>query len=364
LAEGDEVRIGDLTVEAIETPGHTPEHMSYLVFGETPVAPLAVLTGGSLILGSAGRTDLLGAELAMDLTRAQYHSLRRLTLLPDETRVLPTHGAGSFCASSAMSREVTSTMGVQRRTNPALLIADEEQFISERLSGLPPYPAYYTRMAPINRAGADVLGQLPTFVSLAAGTLEQMIADGCWVVDGRDRISFAAGHVPGSLNVELDDAFARYVGWVVPFGAPLAVVLPEPVQPAVVEAMSQLVRIGYEHVAGYLAGGIDVWRSSGRPVRAYPAADMAELSRHNGDVRVLDVRHSGELAAGRIPGSLHAFVGDLAGQLALLPCDRPVWTVCASGRRASLAASLLDRAGIPVTAVTSGGVPDWLAQHS
>lgn len=362
LAEGDELHVGDLTITAIETPGHTPEHLAYLVFDLDRGAPLAALTGGSLIVGSAGRTDLLGADHAEALARDQYRSLRRLAVLPDDTVVLPTHGAGSYCAASPAAGGPSSTIGAERRTNPALLAADEETFLRERLTGLPPYPAYYPHMAPINRAGPVILGSAPILPPLPPSTVDRLAADGTWIVDARDREAFAAGHLPGALNIELDDAFAGYVGWLVPFDAPLALVLPEPVGWSAEAAVTQLLRIGYEHVAGYLAGGVDRWRADGRPLRSYPLTDLAHLADLDGTARILDVRQRAEYDRGHIPGARNIFLGDLPARLPEIGRDRVVCAVCASGHRASIAASLLDRAGIPVTAVASGGVPDWLAR--
>jgi Zn-dependent hydrolases, including glyoxylases len=362
VADGDEIALGEVTVRAMETPGHTPEHTSYVVFGDGHPTPLAAFTGGSLMCGAAGRTDLLGDQHTAELTRAQYRSLRRLALLPDATPVLPTHGAGSFCAAGASAGGPTSTIGAERRTNPALLVADDADFVQERLALFAPHPTYYRHMAPINRTGPVLLGAPPTVPALSATTVARLVDAGVTVVDARDRRSFAAAHLPGSVNVELDDAFASYVGWVVPFGAPLVLVLPDPVAVSAAEAAAQLLRIGYDSVAGFLAGGVHRWQAAGRSVRSYRVAGIAQLAARLGQVHVLDVRQPRELQFGGIPGSLQIFVGDLPGRLADIPRSREVWTVCASGRRAALAASLLDRAQIPVTAVTSGGVPDLLAR--
>ena len=366
MAEGDEIRLPGLTLRAMETPGHTPEHVAYLVFEDDAPDPVAVFTGGSLILGSAGRTDLAGDERAEELTRAQFHSIRRLSALGDDTLVLPTHGAGSFCAASAPTEERTSTVGEQREQNPALLVKDEDVFVRQQLSGLLAFPAYYRHMGGINRSGPAVLGRLPVVHPLSAEDLVGKVDAGASIVDARDRLAFAAAHLPGSINVELDDDFATYVGWVVPFGAPLVLVLPEPFDAAAQEAITQLIRVGYERVEGYLAGGIEAWRAEGRHLDDYAAGDLDELERRStgdGRVRVLDVRQPREWDAGRIPGSLQVFIGDLPRRLGQIPRDREVWTICASGRRASVAASLLDRAGIRVGLVAREGVPAWLARN-
>jgi hydroxyacylglutathione hydrolase len=371
LAEGAELSVGTLRIVAAETPGHTPEHLSYLVYEEDSDEPTAVFTGGSLIVGSAGRTDLLGPEATPALTRAQQQSLVRLSALPDHTLVLPTHGAGSFCSSSPPSEERTSTIGRERASNPALADCDldEETFVRRRLSGLLAYPSYYADMAPINRAGPRVYGDVPVPPSLSPARVGERVEAGAWVVDGRDRRAFAAAHIPGSISIELDDSFASYVGWIIPFGEPIVLVLPEdrPEGEAVLEATSHLFRIGYEAVDGYLQRGVDAWVEAGRPLQSYPVATVDDLATAVGEerARVLDVRQRTEWDAAHIEGSTHLFVGDIdAARIAEIPRDQEVWTVCASGHRAAIAASLLDRNGIPVRLVTPGGVPDVLARMS
>ncbi|MBT2446970.1 MBL fold metallo-hydrolase [Streptomyces sp. ISL-43] len=358
MAEDDEIAVGDLLVRAMETPGHTAEHTSYLVFGDAQLAPEAVFTGGSLLVGSSGRTDLSGEDRTESLAREQFRSLRRLALLPDGTRVLPTHGAGSSCAAGPASAERTTTVGAERRANPALA-ADEQGFVSERLLGLPPYPAYYRHIAPLNRAGPRVLGGPPPGPRpLTSETVARLVTGGALVVDARERRAFAEAHLPGSLCNELDDSFAALVGQVVPFGTPLVLVLPEPVTDAAAEAVTQLLRIGYERVEGYLDGGIERWQADGRPVSSFRAADATELVLPDPRLRVLDVRSPTE--RGSIPGALAIPIGELPRRLAEIPRDREVWTVCGRGRRAAVAASLLDRAGIPVTAVVRGGARDLM----
>ncbi|MEU9717161.1 rhodanese-like domain-containing protein [Streptomyces sp. NPDC047976] len=358
MAEDDEIAIGDVTVRAMETPGHTAEHTSYLVFDGAGETPTAVFTGGSLLVGNAGRTDLAGDDHTEELARAQFRTLRRLALLPDTTRVLPTHGAGSSCAAGPVSADRTTTVGAERRTNPTLVTQDEEEFVSRRLSGLAPYPAYYRYMAPINRSGPSVLGGPPTLRPLTPAMVEGLAGGGAQIVDGHDRRTFAAAHLPGSVCDELDDRFASLVGEFVPFGTRLVLVLPEPAEDAAHEAMLQLLRIGYENAAGYLAGGTDAWAAAGRPLRSFPTADASELAGRTAGKQVLDVRP--ERPEGGIPGTLAVPLAELPRRLGELPRDRETWTVCESGRRATIAASLLDRAGIPVRAVIRGGVRDLM----
>jgi hydroxyacylglutathione hydrolase len=365
VAEGDELDLGGVVLRAIATPGHTPEHLAYLLIESG--RPMAVFTGGSLIVGSAGRTDLSGEGRTEELTRAQFHSLRRLADLPDQTTVLPTHGAGSFCAATTPSKERTSSVGEQRRTNPALHAPDEESFLRGQLSGLLRYPAYYQHMALVNRVGPSILGGLPDLPPLSPATVEHLAKSGAWVVDARDRWAFASAHLPESVNVELGEAFARFVGGILPFGASIVLVLPEPVHHAGREALTQLLRVGYERVEGYLAGGIEAWRSTGRAARSYPVTDVDDLRRARASSErplVLDVRQPQEWTEGVIPGSVQLFVGDLPGRLEELPKHQEVWTICASGYRAAIAASLVARAGIQVRLVAWDGVARWLTEDA
>jgi hydroxyacylglutathione hydrolase len=363
LAEGDEIRVGNLRIVALETPGHTPEHLAYLVFEAGREDPVAVFSGGSLIVGSAGRTDLLGEARTDELTRAQFRSLQRIARLGDELQLLPTHGAGSFCAATVPGLQRTSTLGDERESNPALRVRDEETFHRQQLSGLPDYPTYYRYMAPINRDGPAVMRAVPDAALVPPARVQHLSNDGAWIVDLRDRLDFASGHIPGALNIELNNTFASYVGWVVPFDAPLILVLPD--DSAWQEARTQLLRIGYDRVAGYLAGGMDAWRAEGRTVNSYPVAEIDDLCRaclSGQPLQILDVRQGGEWDQGHIPEkSRHVFVGDLPEHLSELPRDTEFWTICASGYRASIAASLLDREGLAVRLVGRGGVPEWAA---
>jgi hydroxyacylglutathione hydrolase len=362
MAEGDEIDLGGVVLQAMETPGHTPEHLAY-VLSESG-RPVAVFTGGSLLLGSAGRTDLFGDRSTQDLTKAQFHSLRRLAELPDQTKVLPTHGAGSFCAATAPSQQSASTIAQQRRDNPAMLAPDEDSFVRQQLRGLLLYPSYYRHIAPTNRAGPAVRGGPPDLRALSPADVERLAKAGAGIVDIRDRWSFAAAHVPGSINIELDDVFASFVGWVVPFGAPIVVVVPEEGDRHGQEALTQLFRIGYEQVEGYLAGGVQAWLSTGRTAMSYRMADLDDLRRASAtDAQplVLDVRQPSEWAQGVIPGSVQLFVGDLPGRVDELPKDREIWAICRSGYRAAIAASLLDAAGNRVRLVAREGVERWLA---
>jgi len=364
--EGEEVRVGDLRLVAMDTPGHTFEHIAWVVYEGDGDVPVAVFTGGSLLVGSAGRTDLLGPDHAEALTRAQYTSVRRLAGLPGAAQVLPTHGAGSFCVSAMPSTSRTSTVAAELASNDLLMAPDEPSFALELGGELMAYPAYYPRMAPINRAGAPVLGSVPAIRPMTAGEVWDHAGAGVRVVDARDRDAFAAGHLPGSVNIELNSGFGSYVGWMLPFDAPLALVLPDPVEESAVEAATQLLRIGWRMPEGYLDGGPAAWTSAGLTLRSYPSVGPAELCdavRGAEDAgtpppRVLDVRQELEWAWGVLPGSTTVFVADLPGRLPELGGTEPAWVICSNGHRAAIAASMLDGAGIPVRLVGSGGVSE------
>ena len=359
MEEGAELQVGDLRLVALRTPGHTPEHTSYALHRTGSEEVLAVFSGGSLLVGSAGRTDLLGADRTQELTRAQFRTMRRFAEMPGGVMVLPTHGAGSFCASGPTQDDRTSTIERERASNPALRAPDEETFVREQLSGLLAFPAYYAHMAPINRAGPQVRGAVPGAPPISPQDLERAAASGARLVDARPGADFAAAHVAGSLNVPLEDSFASYVGWLVPFGTPIALIADA--SDVVTEATTQLFRIGYE-VLGALDGGVDAWAASSRPVISYPVATVADVieEARAGGGRILDVRQRAEWDAGHVPGSRHCFVGDLPLHLSDLASAEETIVACASGHRSAMAASLLDAAGASVRLVARGGVPNAL----
>ncbi|HET9852057.1 MAG TPA: rhodanese-like domain-containing protein [Candidatus Limnocylindrales bacterium] len=372
--EGDSVEVGGLRLTAWATPGHTPEHLAWIVSPIDSPAPVngtdkagvaAAFTGGSLLVGSAGRTDLLGPALTDALTNDQQRSLRRLGELPDSAQVLPTHGSGSFCAAGPGSANRVSTIAAERFANPAFRLAAGEAapFHVEALAGLGRYPDYYRHMAAINRRGPRVLGRLFLPDALDPAAFEAKAANGATIVDARDRSAFAAAHIPGALNVELGSGFAGYVGWLVPFGDPVLLVLPD--APDVVrDATTELLRIGYERVQGWLDGGVDAWQDSGREVGSYETTTMDEAHRDRvaapGDGRVLlDVRQPNEWSSGVVPGSRTIFVADLPAHLGELPADEPITVFCRTGHRASIAASILAKAGREVRLVSKGGAAAW-----
>ena len=351
--DGDEFTIGDTVVlRAVHTPGHTPHHLSYVVVDGGD--QVAVFTGGSLLYGTVGRTDLIDDDATEELTRAQYRSARRLAEeLPGTASVHPTHGFGSFCSSASSSGSDASTIAQEQRTNIALITADEDRFVAELLSGLTAYPRYYAHMAPRNRQGPDPVN-LSAPEPVDPAELRRRIHAGEWVVDLRDRKAFAQSHLAGTINVEIGDSFVTYVGWTIRWGTPVTLV--GDTADEVAEAQRQLVRIGIDRPAGAATGGLDAWAAGG-DLRSYRSATFAELADElpAGELTVLDVRRTDEWEAGHLDGAIHIPLDQLEDRIDEVPANQPVWVHCASGFRASIAASLVDRAGRDVVAIHD----DW-----
>lgn len=359
----EDLAAAPLTVRPLHTPGHTPEHTSYLILVDSQ--PAAVFSGGSLLVASAGRTDLLGQERARQLAKLQYASLQRLVALPDHVGLYPTHGEGSFCTASSAGR-TTSTIGREKAENPALRYPDVEAFADGQLSGLPPHPTYYAHMGPINVLGPDPMPDLD-IPELAPDDLAAL--DNVALVDARPRAAFAAAHVPGSLSVELDDDFGTWVGWLLPFNVPLVLVAGTEADAAeadAAEAARQLARVGFDDVRGFLRG-IDAWQASGRSVASF---DLVELhpfvdALERGEARqVLDVRSPAEWEDARLDTAVHRYLPDLPdGVPAGLDKGERVWIACHTGHRASIAASLLEQAGYTPVVLSGAGIPDVLEQR-
>jgi hydroxyacylglutathione hydrolase len=359
--DGERFPVGELTFEVLATPGHTPEHVSYALRAAHAPHPHAVFTGGSMLVGGAGRTDLLPSESTLALTHQQYHSLRRLLdTLPDTTLVYPTHGAGSFCTAGGGGLDLASTIAQERVASPAAQSSDEDDFTRRQMASFTAYPSYYAHMRAINQRGPRILGELPVPAALAPRAVHTRQHKGTALVDSRRRDAFAREHVPGSLNIELDASFGTYAGWILPFNAPLMLVVEDEAGQA--EAVVQLIRIGYERIAGTLRGGVAAWQADGYPVAAFERIDIDQLyARWQGadPPAIVDVRREDEWRGGHIPGARHISVADLPQRADEVPRDRPVAVICASGYRAAIGASILAATGHTVTAV-QGGVPDWL----
>jgi hydroxyacylglutathione hydrolase len=350
VADGDERTYGGLTVRALATPGHTHTHLSYVVSTADDEAP-AVFTGGSLLYGSVGRTDLLGAAHTDTLTRAQFRTAHRLAAeLPDPTEIYPTHGFGSFCSSGPAAGGDRSTIGDEKKRNDALTTPDEDTFVENLLANLTAYPAYYAHMAPRNLEGPGPM-DLSAPQPVDAPGLRDRIAHGDWVVDLRSRTIYPTQHLPGSIGIELGGQFSTYLGWLIPWGTSLTLVAETPEE--ITDAQRQLVRIGIDRPDGAAVGKIDEL-SGGAETESYPRVDFEDLREHfagnAGGSVVLDVRRDDERAAGGVRGSHHIPMHSLLDRLNEVPEGR-LWVHCAAGFRASIAASLLARAGRDVVLV-------------
>ncbi|MDO8107719.1 MBL fold metallo-hydrolase [Isoptericola sp. b441] len=335
--DGDLIQVGSMTVRAVHTPGHTFTHLSYVLEGERP----AVFSGGSLLYGSTGRPDLLGAEHAPVLARHQHASAHRLAELPHQTVVMPTHGFGSFCSATATTADATgSTIGQELRINPALT-QDEEEFVEAILAGLDDYPAYYVHMGPRNLEG-PAEPDLSSPARADKAELRRRLDAGEWLVDLRTRTAFAAGHVPGTINLGLDGQFSTYLGWLIPWGAPLTLLGSTPED--VAEAQRELVRIGIDRPAAAATGEPREWTDG--PLATTPRATFGDLAlvRHHRPVVVLDVRRASEWRDGHVAGATNIPLHELVDRIEELP-EGEVWVHCAAGYRASAAASLLARNG-------------------
>ena len=349
VGDDDIIEVGSLTVRVLATPGHTKHHLSYHVTEDGDDEPGALFTGGSLLYGSAGRTDLVAADLTDTLTRQQYRSVQgMIDSLPGGTHFYPTHGFGSFCSSSEGGDDSDGTLAGERSVNLALTIEDEDTFVERLVSGLSDHPAYYAQMGPMNRAGGTPIDLSPA-APVDPTELSRRIHRGEWVVDLRNRRAYATDHVVGTISIELDDPFATYLGWQIPWGTALTLVADTTEELA--EAQRQLVRIGIDRPAGGADGGPDVW-GEGHDRSSYPAITFDQLTEHQADRGgvVLDVRRDDEWSDGHLAGATHVPIHQLLERLDEVPDDH-LLVHCASGFRASIAASLLARAGKDVTLI-------------
>ncbi|NEA68263.1 MBL fold metallo-hydrolase [Streptomyces sp. SID12488] len=389
ITDGDSVEIDEgLVLRALATPGHTPHHTAYVL--EEDGLAVAVFTGGSLLIGTVGRPDLVEPRLTGELARAQYDSAHRLAAeLPDETAVLPTHGFGSFCSAGTAAGDAT-TIGRERVANEAL-VKDADTFVAELLAGLDDVPAYYAHMGPVNSAGPAPVDLTPPAPADAV-EIAARLAAGEWVVDLRNRVTFAEGHVVGSVNFEATGHLATYLAWLLPWGRPVTLLAESAAQLA--NAQRELVRVGIDRPAAASTGSPVAWLRPGEQPRTFPRASFADLAHQlayvkqllvpvdtvrptavtgspttlprpgeqpratfaglaqqkREEVVVLDVRRDSERAGGHIAGSLHIPLHQVRDRLAEIP-DGTVWVHCAGGMRAAIAASLLDAAGRVVVAV-------------
>jgi glyoxylase-like metal-dependent hydrolase (beta-lactamase superfamily II) len=360
VTDGSELRVGNLRIRALETPGHTPESICLVVTDEEKSQqPWAVLTGDTLFIGDVGRPDLSKTHTPQQLAGLMYDSLHnKLLTLPDEVLVYPAHGAGSLCGRN-MRAERSSTIGTERLTNYALQIKTRDAFIQQMTTNLPARPDYFLEDAAINRAGATPLTELPKVKPISATELKAMLERGAMALDVRPGDEFAAGHVPGSVNIALSGQFASWAGAVFGLSSHPVLIAGSPEQLS--EARLRLARVGIEDLAGYLEGGVRGWKQAGFALRQLPQITVQDLNSRLRDpaLHVLDVRREGEWEAGHIDGAdwypLDRF---RAAALPEIEQDVPVAVHCAGGYRSMIACSLLQRAGYNVINVL-GGFDAW-----
>ena len=359
---GRELTVGEISLKALHTPGHTPDHKSYLLSEQG--RPRALFSGGAVMLGAIARTDLFGPHLAVHLALEAMSTLQvRLRGLPDDVAVYATHGSGSFCGTGGRSGHET-TLGAERRFNDYFRTTEVMPFLA-RVLNQPRYPAYYRDMAAINRGGALLLGaSLPALTSLGADEVASMMDAGAAVVDVRPGREYDRGHIPGSYNVGIDGPVSAWVGWLIARGRPIVLAGGSAAQHR--EAQRQLLRIGFDTIAGQLDGGVAAWQAGGRELSTFETVDVEDMAQwvlSAEPMTVVDTRDEHEWAGGHVPGALHMYVPDVPARAHEIPPNAPVAVPCASGYRAGTAASLLEQAGVRRIIHVNGEYSDWDRLH-
>lgn len=365
VRDGEQIEFGDVGIEVLHTPGHTPEHISLLVYDRTISAaiPALMLSGGALLVGDLARPDLLGGEeQARQNAEIFCHTIQtKLLTLPEHLEVFPTHVAGSLCGGNIGSR-LSTTLGYEKRTNPVLAdVSQKEEYVRDclRLENLPAVPPYWRRMRTQNMAGVDPLGVLGEPPALPPEQFDAAIGHGAIALDTRSPEAFGGGHIPDALNVGLGSAFSTWAGTLLPAEANILLVLDHPQQ--LWEAIWSLLRIGYRMPVGWLAGGMTAWRTSSRPIDITRQITVHELKHHldRGELNLLDVRQPAEWASGHAEPATFITGAELPTRIQEVRDDKPLAVICGSGFRSSVAASLLARErGIQVLNV-AGGMTAW-----
>ena len=358
VADGFTLHVGSLKIQALSTPGHTVESICLVVTDkEKSPQPWAVLTGDTLFIGDVGRPDLSPGHTPQQLAGLLYDSLhQKLMPLPDATLVYPAHGAGSLCGKN-MRADRFSTIGTERLTNYALQIQSREEFVRQLTSNLPSRPGYFSQDAQINREGAPALGNLPPLDAISPSQLQEFLADGVLALDVRPMDQFAAGHIPGSINIALSGQFASWTATLL--GLYTSPVLVAETDAQAEEARVRLARVGIENLVGKLDGGIDAWRTAGFAVEQIPQMTVEELARKKDSLQILDVRREGEFSAGHIEDAAWWPLDNFNVAAPEIDRDRSVAVHCKSGYRSMIACSLLQRAGFNNVVNVVGGFDAW-----
>jgi hydroxyacylglutathione hydrolase len=363
MHDAEALTLGHVRLEARHTPGHTPEHLSFLGFdlARAPTTPEVMLSGDFLFVGSLGRPDLIGEAAKVGLANDLYNSVTRvLPPLPDGLEIYPAHGAGSMCGAG-MSARPMSTLGFERVANPYLRAGlGRETFVAEILEHVPPFPPYYKRMKQLNARGPVSLDLPRALTPIEAHEFHTLIESGHLIVDVRDQLAFGAGHIPGAFGIGVSGHLSTWAAWVVPYDTPLLIVCDHPADAE--QAMRALVRVGLDDVKGFLDGGMDTWIASGLPVAHTPQLSPIELAAElpRGNMKVIDVRTDEEWADGHVAGARHLMAGTLADHATNLPRNGVTLAlVCGSGYRATVSASVLERQGFTNLVNVTGGMAAW-----
>jgi len=365
---GDRITVGNVRLDVLHTPGHTPEHLSFLVTdGAAADEPIAAATGDFIFVGDVGRPDLLERAANIKGTmeagaKTLYASLKQFSSRPDWLQIWPGHGAGSACGKG-ISAIPHSTLGYEKRFNWAFQTADETDFVKGVLSGQPDPPKYFAEMKKLNKLGPRVLGGFPRPPLLEFGAFSKLLSDGKLVVDTRPAAAFAAAHVPGTISIPLNGSFTNWAGWIIPFSADFYLIVDDRAPQSIDTAIRDLAMIGLDRCAGYFdATVIDSWASSGQATQSIPQISATDLreSIARGAVTLIDVRNPNEWEEGHISTARHIPLGYLADRASEIPTSKPVVLQCAGGGRSSIGASLLQARGIDNVINLAGGIGDWL----
>lgn len=367
LHDRDAIRIGNVTLTAVHTPGHTPEHLTFLVTdGAVASEPMGACTGDFVFVGDVGRPDLLEkaakvAGASDGAARELWRSLTWFKTLPDHLQIWPGHGAGSACGKG-LSAVPQSTLGYERRYNWAFGAADEAEFVRMVLAGQPEPPRYFGVMKRLNREGPRLLGSVPAPPRIEAGQLGRLLEAGTVVVDIRPAAAYGAGHVPGTLNIPLNKSFTTWAGSLLPYDRDLYLLVPDDRPEAVADAVRNLVLIGLDQVRGFLGPeAVTAWAAAGGTLGTITSIGVGDLAARPDRPLVLDVRAESEWAAGHLPGAMHIPLPDLEARIAEVPADQEIVLQCQGGGRSAIAASLLKARGHARVANLAGGFSAWVA---
>lgn len=360
VRDGDRYEIGDVTLTARHTPGHTPEHMSYEISEGDKDKPYGVFTGDSLFVNSAGRPDLLGdnaEELASDLYDTLFDYFKKLD---PGVIIYPSHGAGSPCGADIGDR-LESSIGYELEHNAYFKKTDRAEFIDHALSTAPPEPTYYQRMKKVNAAGPEILNGLPLIPALTPDEFEKHVDGGKSVlIDTRNTLAFGGGHIGGAMNIQASPMLTVWAGWLLDPDDPILLILES--DNDVEKIASLFIRSGYTNFTGYLAGGMSAWDKGGHRLSEVPQMTVHEVAKSGDDLQILDVRSPSEWSNGHIPGATHLFLPEITEGTGDLKKSEPIVTYCASGYRASIAASLLKKQGFEDVRTIPGSWKAWKAQ--